>query len=184
MLTISDFIRDLLEIPSTQSIADAPIHLNQDADTLRHFVDYVKSAKDHDLKLSLIGFQHLLDLCDHLQAPVVELAALGAIRSRMDHKDYPADFNPWEVFALAARRDNIALAKCAIVCFERAGIDVRALLATNAPSFYDNIPSRYFHALLRSAVYPSRGYDTTKGWNRDCFWLRSVGEMEEGFSLD
>jgi hypothetical protein len=58
----------------------------------------------------MAGFQNLLDLCDHLQSPAIETCVLGAIKARMDRREYPIDFDPWGIFALAARRDNVALA--------------------------------------------------------------------------
>jgi hypothetical protein len=132
----------------------------------------------------MAGFQNLLDLCDHLQSPAIETCVLGAIKARMDRREYPIDFDPWGIFALAARRDNVALAKCAIGCFDRSDIDLRDLLVRKPPSFYDNVPSRYFHALLRCALYPDTSYSTRKSYFRDCLRLAAVGQMVEGFSLD
>jgi hypothetical protein len=157
--------------------------LNQNADIVRHYIDYVTSSKAHDITLDMAGFQDLLDLCDHLQSPAIENFVLAAIKARMDRRDYPKDFDPWGIFALAARRDNVALAKCAIGCFDRSDIDLRDLLVRKPPSFYDNVPSRYFHALLRGALYPDTSYSTRKSYASDCLRLMSAEQMVEGFSL-
>jgi hypothetical protein len=156
--------------------------LNQNADIVRHYVDYVTSSKAHDISLDMAGFQNLLDLCDHLQSPAIETFVLGAIKARMDRREYPIDFDPRGIFALAARRDNVALAKCAIG--QIGHIDLRDLLDEKAPSFYDNIPSRYFHALLRCALYPDNSYSTRKSYCSDCLRLVAVEQMVERFSLD
>jgi hypothetical protein len=179
---ISEFIKVLLTLPSAESISDAPIHLDQNADIVRHYVDYVTSSKAHDITLDMAGFQNLLDLCDHLQSPAIETFVLGAIKARMDRRDYPIDFDPWGIFALAARRDNVPLAKCAIGQFGH--IDLRDLLVEKAPSFYENVPSRYFHALLRCALYPDTSYSTRKSSPSHCLRLVPVEQMVEGFSLD
>jgi hypothetical protein len=102
----------------------------------------------------------------------------------MDHKDYPTDFNAWEVFALAARRDNEALAKCAISCFGRSRINLIGIIAKQPPAFFDNVPSRYFHALLRSFVYQTTAYETRKGYGMDCLAFRRDDQAAEGFALD
>jgi hypothetical protein len=106
------------------------------------------------------------------------------MKTRMEYRDYPVDFDPWNIFALAARRNNADLAQCAIGCFDRADLDIKELLAGQPPSFYDNIPSRYFHALLRSAVYPATAYETRKGYSREWLAIREVEQMVGEFSLD
>lgn len=85
-LTSSEFIQTLLQLPSTQPISEALIHLEHDADTVRHYVNYATSAKDHEVRLSLVGYQNLLDVCDHLQSPAIELSVLVAIKARMDSR--------------------------------------------------------------------------------------------------
>jgi hypothetical protein len=87
-LTISELIKVLLTLPSAQSFSEGPIHLKQNADIVRHYVDYVTSSKAHDISLDMVGFQNLLDLYDHLQSPAVENSVLGAIKARMDRRDY------------------------------------------------------------------------------------------------
>jgi hypothetical protein len=181
---ISDFLKTLLTLSSTQPIGDAPIQLNQNADIVRPYVDYVTSSEGHDISLDVIGFQQLFDLCDHLQSPMIETSVLGAIKARLDRRNYTKDFDPWGVFALAARRDNVALAKCAIGCFGAPGINIRDVLVKKSPSFYDNVPSRYFHALLRSALHLDTLYRTRGGLISDCLCVVSIREMVEEFSLE
>ena len=124
-----DFIQVLLTLRSRESISDAPIQLNRNADIVRHYIDYVTPPKAHDTTLDMAGFQRLSDLCDHLQSPAIETCVLGAIKARMDRRDYPKDSDPWGISALAARRDNVTLAKCAIGQFGHIE------LVEKAPSF-------------------------------------------------
>ena len=177
-------MQDLLQFPSTQAIADAPIHPHQNAHTVRHFVDYVTSAKHHDVRLSFKGFQHLLDLCDHLQCSGIEKSVLGALKNTLKRKEYPFGFNPWEVFVLAAQRDDLALAKCAIGFFDRPKVAARVLIVLKSTTPPYNTSSRYYDALLRCAVDPETSCRLPNGAFLIPEGLRSVEQMVEGFSLD
>lgn len=82
----SDFIKVLLILPTVQSISDTPTHLNQNADIVRHYIDFITLSNAHDITLDTAGFQDLLDLCNHLKSPAIETCVLGAIKTRMDRR--------------------------------------------------------------------------------------------------
>jgi hypothetical protein len=72
VLTVSTFISDLLDIPSHQSIETAPIQLDQITRHAELFVDLVLSSGTARMYIPLDDCKPLLDLCDRLQAPLIE----------------------------------------------------------------------------------------------------------------
>jgi hypothetical protein len=165
-LSFSEFFNDLLNVPSVQPISEAPIHLAQNANIVRHYVDYVTSTRPYNIRFNSKVLQQLLDLCDQLQSPAIEKNVLGFIQATLDEErcGYPGqDFDPWTVFTIAAQRDNLSLAKSAIKWIYHSEVDLRNLLIRKAPAFYDDAPPRYFHALLRCTFHPVRAFEWSRG---------------------
>jgi hypothetical protein len=180
----SEFIQDLLKLPTAQSISEAPIHLDHNSNVVRHFVDYVTSSRLYNIHLDMTGFEQLLDLCDHFQSPAIEKCVLASIQATLEEGRYGSDFDPWTIFGIAARRDSFHLAKAAVVCVYCSGVDLRDLLIAKPPSFYDDIPPRYLHALLRSTFAPITAFKWRKGPPCDCLQVQDISDMIDNFSLE
>ena len=82
-LMISGFIKDLLDLPSHQSIETAPIQLDQVSRHVELFVDLVVSSGQALMYIALDDCKPLLDLCDHLQAPAIDKRVWQALTSRL-----------------------------------------------------------------------------------------------------
>lgn len=155
----SESLKDLLDLASSQSNEIAPIFLHQTSDIVRHFIDYVTSANAHETKLDAADYKHILDLCDHLRAPSIELSIIQNIKFRVKNV-IPCDIDPLAVFKLAASRDYFNLAKAAIGAFDRANVRIVTMLPTTSPAFFDGVPPRYLFAMLRCFISGSQ-YDDT-----------------------
>ena len=152
MLTRSDFIKELLELPSTTSQQIGPIHLNHTAETVRHFIHCSSTiwSKQYAIRLTAGDYEDLLKLCDFFQAAVVEQLVVKSIAAAMKSKVYDSKLNAWEIFRFAANRNNYALAKLAVGCFDRAGVNKDSMASAQPPSLYSDIPVRYIYHLFRS----------------------------------
>jgi len=184
MLMGSEFIKGLLDLPSTQQIDQAPIHVHQTGDIVRQFVDCIVSSKSHDLSLTLADTKHFLDLCGHLQASTISLSVLDSLKTRMGRVEHDPGLNAWEVLKLAADHGDVALAKIAVGCFGRSNVGIRGILATKSPSFFDDIPPRYVFALLRSFAHPSLVSVTWNNSHLPAVVFVSESEAAKAFSLD
>jgi hypothetical protein len=157
----SDFVKGLLEIPSTESLAHAPIHLNQTSDHVRTMIDLVYSSGTQ-FHLSAIQCNALLELCDHLQMPTINETILRMATAQLD--DTKAfGLSPWECFKLAALRDDPDLCQKAILAFKVHGYDFHDI-CSQQQSFYSDIPNRYFATLLVNNYTPYNGTHIQKDW--------------------
>jgi hypothetical protein len=183
ILISSDFIKSLLDVPSTQALEEAPIHLNQTADIVRVFVDYIISSKGFEIKSSVKDCQHLIDLCDHLQVPVLHAAIIQSLKFRASRKQPPKGFDAWGMFKIAADQDDLNLAKFAVGCFDRADVSIRDIFAQDPPSLYDGIPPRYIYALLQCFAKPTSTELCQDGTPLRGILFRSESEAARAFSL-
>jgi len=184
MLICSDFIKDLLDLPSTQSIEEAPIHVHQPANVVRKFIDCVISSQDHDFKLGFTEIKDFVDLCDHLQAPTVKLGVMRSLKLQMGNSNLSQTFDAWGIFKLAANQADVALAKLAIGHFDRSGIILRDLFLKRPSSYFDDIPPRYVYALLRCFIHPIINTFTYEGITHNAMVFRSGTQAASAFTLD
>ena len=152
VLMCSDFIRELLELPSTTPNEIDPIQLDQAADIVRYFTHCASSAgsEQYAVGLDIDRYTEYFELCDFLQAPEVHQSVLKSIANALGRPDYRGTPNAWDLFTFAARRDHFALAKLAISGFDRSHIDMQYKMSEEPPSYYDDLPTRYVLALFRS----------------------------------
>jgi hypothetical protein len=154
VLTRSDFIKELLDLPSTTPSDIDSIQLNQTADIVRYFIHCASSAgsEQYAVGLDIDRYKEYFELCDFLQAPEVHQSVLKSIANALGRPDYRGTPNAWDLFTFAARRDDFALAKLAISGFDRSNIDMQYKISEEPPSYYDDLPTRYVLALFRSFV--------------------------------
>lgn len=180
----SEFIKGLLELPSTQSLEEAPIHLNQNADIVRFFVNYITSSVGCEIKSSATDCQHLIDLCDHLQVPTLYGAVIQSLKFRASRKQPPKGFDAWGMFKIAADQDDVSLAKCAIGCFDRVDVSIKDIFVQDPTSLYDGIAPRYIFALLRCFAKPTSFERSEDGTPLKGILFRSESEAAKAFSLN
>lgn len=184
MLTRSDFIKDLLSLPSQQPIDRAPLHVHQPANIVRKFVDCAISSQEHDFKLGFVDIEDFVDLCDHLQASAIKLSVLKSLKVHLGNVTLNLQFDAWEIFKLAANQGDIALAKLAIGHFDKSGIAVRKFFAIQSTTFFDDIPPRYVYALLRCFAHPTLVRCTHEGSSLKAIVFQSATQAAADFSLD
>jgi len=179
----SEFVKGLLDLPSTQSLEAAPIHLNQNADIVRFFVNYITSSMGFDIKSSATDCQHLIDLCDHLQVPTLYGAVIQSLKLRASRKQLPKGFDAWGMFKIAADQDDVTLAKSAIGCFDRAAVSIKDIFVQDPPSIYDGISPQYIFALLRCFAKPTSIELCQDGTPLQGILFRTETEAARAFSL-
>jgi hypothetical protein len=146
-LTFSTFISDLLDLPSSQSIESAPIHLDQDARHVRLFVDLVLSSGTALMYFELDDCKPLLDICDRLQALDLDKLVWKALTRRLQSTTLFKNLSPWDIFRLAANRGDNHVCGLAITAFQIHGYQFDDI-CSQPGNFYDGIPSRYLATLL------------------------------------
>jgi hypothetical protein len=156
-LRLSESIRNLLSVPSEQSIETAPIHLEHSNDVVRYFLDSLTPSPSAEMLVKVELCTDLLKLSDMFGTPQVERNVLNSMRVAMTYeKGRKPPIDAWGVFKVAAERDDVVLAKAAVRCLGLCGHSIKDILFRNPPSFVDGIPARYLHALLRcSLMMPS-----------------------------
>jgi hypothetical protein len=179
----SDFIKDLLDLPSSQSIDEAPIQVHQTANIVRRFVDCINSSPEHDPQLKGADLGHFIELCDHLQASAIKSSVLRRVTARLSDIEENRDCDAWEIFKCAAKQDNVALAKLAIGNFDKSGVKLRDMFASEAPLFFDDMPPQYVYALLRCFVNPQHTTTTLNQLMCPSIVFKLSGEAASDFKL-
>lgn len=95
-------------------------------------------------------YKELLDLADLFQAPTIAAQVMQSVLLHMSETSGKPVLDAWDVFKLAAQRDDELLAKAAIRSFHLSGYDVALILGGNKPAFFEGIPPRYIYALMYS----------------------------------
>jgi len=146
---ISVFIKNLLDIPSHQSIESAPIHLDHPSIIVRTFVNHVYSDLPIACSLTLAICTGVFELCDHFEAPQVYTTMSQNTQDRLQIAEHIREMDVWEVFKAAAIRDDVELATAAIKAFDLARLSA-ALFQHNQKSVarFDGLPTRYSVNLL------------------------------------
>jgi hypothetical protein len=184
MLTYSDFIKELLDLPSSQSIDQAPIHIHQCAHIVRLFIDHITSSGSHDLRLSVSDSKHMLDLCDHLQAFDIKLSILDSLAARIYDVGLIQRIDAWGIYKIAATQDDVALAQLAIGHFDKSDVKLRDMFAKESPSFFADIPLRYVVALIRCFANPTMVLANHTGANYPAIIFQPSEEAAKAFKLD
>jgi len=143
-----------LAVPSAQSIETAPIHLDHEHDVVRSFVNILAPSPGTDVGMDVKMCESLLALSDMFGTPRAEQFILKSLQTSLKTGNGIPPFDAWNAFKIAAKRDDVELARDAIRCFERSGHTLKTLLTGRLPSFFDNIPPRYVYALMRCAFQP------------------------------
>jgi hypothetical protein len=143
--TISEFARCLLDVPSSQSLENAPIDLNQTAEYVRKLLDIVYASRDEQ-NLTAKQYLALLEMCNHLQMSTVESTIRKLATARL-RDEKAVGLCPWEVFKLGAMEDSPRLCHRAATAFIKYGYTIDDVCGRD-PSYYDDIPSPYVDILL------------------------------------
>lgn len=122
---------------------------------MRLFVDLMSMSTAMLINLDIKGYKEsykeYLALADLFQAASIGDYIMQCVLQDMKH---PTGGKPqldaWDVFKLAAERNDLELAKAAIRCFTLSGYDVASILGSNKPAFFDGVPPRYVYALTQS----------------------------------
>lgn len=136
-----------MELPSSEALSEAPIALGHDTSIIRHFLDLFQTSVPTVAALSVSSYAQLIELGDRFQAPMVYDVVTTAILVRLDTSPPNAGF-AWEVFKFAARIDDFGLAQAAVRRLDRPD----KLLLTGPSHIFDEVPSRYLHALFSSSL--------------------------------
>jgi hypothetical protein len=160
------------------------IQLKQNGNIVRHFVESVTSAVPHHIDLNNRGLRDMWDLCLYLRATDIQYVALRALLVRPGGCDPLGNFDPWEAFKVAAKRDDCELAVLSIRAFDRSSLTISDILTTKPASFLEDVPPRYIYALMRSAFVHTE-YKTKKaGSKKECLDFRTPAEIAAAFALE
>lgn len=184
MLIYSDFIKELLDLPSSQSIDQAPIHVHQTAHIVRQLIDCTTSSGPHELKPSVSDSKHMLDLCDHLQAPDIKVWILDSLAARMYDVGLIQRIDAWGIYKIAATQDDVTLAQLAIEHFDKCNVKLRDMFAKELPSFFADIPLPYVGALLRCFANPVWAVATHIEASYPAIIFQPSVEAAKAFKLD
>lgn len=186
MLKCSDFIRDLLDLPSDQSIDQAPIHVHQSAKIVRKFVDMAICPPGtlYICSLSTTDVTAFVDLCGHLQASSIKAPMMNVLKFRLAHNKLDARFDIWAIFRLAAKEDDVGLARLAVARFEQCGIVIRDFFLKQPNELLHDISPRYASALLRCLIHPNIDECTYNGTTVRAIVFHSCAQAAKAFTLD
>jgi hypothetical protein len=156
-LMISGFIKDLLDIPSHQSIETAPIQLDQVSRHVELFVDLVLSSGQALMYIALDDCKPLLALCDRLQAPAIDKRVWQALTSRLWNTTLFKNLSPWDIFRLAANRGDDYVCGKAVAAFQVHGYQYNDICSSRLSSieiFPSDISQHYSLAttVTRSSI--------------------------------
>ena len=128
------------------------MNLEFNHDTVRSFLDLLSTSSSTEVTIDLSLCDDILSLSDTFGTPRVERYILKTLQSALKPDCGKPPIDAWDAFTIAARRDNVELARSAIWCFELSGHTLKQFVAGNSPSFFDGIPPRYIYALMRCAL--------------------------------
>jgi hypothetical protein len=184
-LQFSEFIRNLLSVPSEQSIETAPIYLEHSNAVVRYFLDSLTPSPSAQMLVKIELCTDLLKLSDMFGTPQVERNVLNSMRIAMTFETgRKPPIDAWGVFKVAAERDDLALAKAAVGRLGLSGHSIMDIVFKKPASFVDGIPSRYLHALLRCSLkFECFGSIDYSQQSRDPLYSRDWESAAASFSL-
>jgi hypothetical protein len=182
----SGFIRDLLGVPSQQSLDSAPIHLDYPGTTLLSFVRqvHIQTVYDVELMMTLTSdtCRQLFELCDRFDAPQIYDIVSQAVRMRLDisiatvaKKQGIPTMNVWEIFRLGALRDDFKIAKAAITALDDAGLTEEILFAKDVEESarFDGLPMRYVYPLMMLRYRETKRYNKSRACSTlEIVWVK------------
>lgn len=154
----SAFIKGLLDVPSNQSLDDAPIQLNQTAEYVRKLLDFVYATGPIPIDTAR-ECHALLEVYDHLQMSEIRITLWKMVQARLNlvtPDPHAFGLSPWEAFRLGASLDSPILCYDAALAFCRYKYTVDAVCC-QAPDCYQDMPSRYLATLLTDIYYQRDG---------------------------
>lgn len=180
----SEFIKTQMALSPGKPIENGiPIELGYSTEVVRMFIDVMYSRHDIRIDMSVPQFKDLFQLCDDFQAPEQDAAIARALRERFTRQtDNPLD--PWDVFKLAAQRDNLEIAKLAASKLQENDRSLSHLVLANPPSFFDGVPPKYVYALVRSAVWYHDEVKLPWGGTGGTWIKRGPADIADAFKLD
>jgi hypothetical protein len=165
---ISNFIKNLLDVPSQQPLDMAPIHLDIASKVVRSFVSEIYADDILKSRWSDNGFgmnnmktiKELVDLCDRFEAPRIYAAYSETLQMSMLSGRRLVNLDVWEIFKIAALHDDVELAKTAIAALDAVGLTQSILFPKDLKSsaHFDGLPMRFVYPLLMSRYQESERY--------------------------
>jgi hypothetical protein len=177
----SEFIKHLISVPSDQKLSQAPIQLEYNQIAVRRFIDLMCISTGTSIFIEISLHKEILGLCDMFQAPTIAQIVLDTLTANLMSDNPGTQLDAWDIFKVAAIRDDIVLAKAAIRAFDSLGHDAAKMIATEEPSFYDGIPSRYVYALSRAVV--RQPGPESRGYRGSSIHMKSSKQISEAFAL-
>lgn len=150
----SDFVKSLLEFPSSQSLENAPTQLYQSSEHVRKLIDLVYSSACEPI-MTARECHALVEICDHLQMTTVKDTIWKMAKNRLQDEK-AVGLSPWETFKLGAIRREPKFCTEAIRAMERYGYTVDQICRQPASS-YEDIPGRYLATLLTENYHKYNG---------------------------
>lgn len=141
---ISEFVKGLLDIPSSEGIEKAPIQLHQRARHVRMFINLVLSSYTAKTGWHLDNCVPLLHICDQLSITALDAIVWLAIGRQMTATKKFNHVSPWDIFKMAATRGDDEMCSKAVLVFAVLGY------------IFDDICSQpaYFYEGIRPSTSP------------------------------
>jgi hypothetical protein len=143
----SDFIKDLLDIPSAESLETAPIQLHQQARHVRIFIDLVLSSHTAPMSLSIDDCLPFIHICDQLLAPKLDAIVWAALGTQLSTTTKFEHVTPWDIFQMAAARRDDQMCGKAVNAFGVHGYTFDDICSQPA-YFYEGLSTKYVATLL------------------------------------
>jgi hypothetical protein len=142
----------------------------------------MSTASAMSMDMGITPYKEYLALTGLFQAPLLEGYIMQYVLQDMNPADGEPELDAWDVFKLAAERNNAELAKAAIRCFTLSGYDVASILGSNKPAFFDGIPPRYVFALMQSTFKVPASNDGYLHHSRQIL-VRQLSQIADDFTL-
>jgi hypothetical protein len=168
-------ISDMLDGPASGNLCDTPIHLDAPASLISIYADLVYATRSLILDIQVSEYITLLGICDHMQSHGIEDLLIKSL-----HKSAADD--PWATFVLAAKRDDLDLAKVAILHLDGKSNPATRFPCADVPNeFYEVAPNYLnellYRRLLNNYMYPDRHAQASSR----VLELRDWREVSRGF---
>jgi len=137
-------------VPSSQSIENAPIQLNQTAEHVHLLVELIYSPGNNHV-FTAKQCHAILEMCDHLQMPNVKSTIWRLVYARLNDMD-AVGMCPWGAFNLGAIRDMPVLCHDAILGLTKHGVTVDKL-QRRPSSIFKDAPGHYVATMLNDNFF-------------------------------
>lgn len=176
-------MKDLLDVPSAERLNTAPILLDENEAAIRYFLDIALSGGTPVAKLDLQRCGEIYSLCERFQATPVLSSISEAMQIAL--RDTNSDnFDAWAVFKLAAKLDDVPLAKEAIRRLDPCKRNAVSLFFNiESLDIYDEVPKRFTLALIRSTSKWATGCEKDYNPMDRQYMANKASEMADAFDL-